>query len=56
MVKDAVIRNDILDNIDDCYIDLPEEEETVPGRSHQQRQQYLLEKMSRFKQKVLFLF
>lgn len=37
MMKDQVVRNDILDNIDDCYIDKVEEEETAPGKTHQQR-------------------
>lgn len=47
MMKDNIVRNDILDNIDDCYIDKPEKDEKLPQTDHWARQQALLEKSKR---------
>lgn len=33
-MKDKMVRPDILDNIDDCYIDRAEEDEKLPHTSH----------------------
>lgn len=49
MLKDNIVRFDILDNIDDCYVDKEEENENVKGISHKLRQQHLIESMGRFK-------
>lgn len=44
LLKDNVIRLDILDNIDDCYIDKEEKDEKNMETDHWARQQTLLEK------------
>lgn len=44
---DKLIRPDILDNIDDCYIDKAEKDEKLPHTNHWSRQQEILEKSRR---------
>ena len=46
-MKDKVVRADLLDNIDDCYIDKEEKEEKLPHTSHWSRQQAIIEKSRR---------
>lgn len=46
-MKDKVVRADILDNIDDCYIDKEEKEEKLPHTSHWSRQQEIIERSRR---------
>ena len=38
MLKEGVLRPDILDNIDDCYIDKEESDETLKGHDTMARQ------------------
>jgi hypothetical protein len=37
MLKDNIIRFDVLDNIDDCYIDKDEESDTIKPMTHAHR-------------------
>jgi len=43
-MKDKVVRDDVMDNIDDCYIDKEEKDEKIPHTNHWSRQQAMIEK------------
>ena len=44
VLKSGVVRGDILDNIDDCYIDKEESEDTSPVTDHWAKQLEVLTK------------